>query len=161
MFWFGLWYVISANSLKQGLIAIQGVTTGEELSLGMAFMVFTQSLFPAIALSLCNLVLVSSLKTEVPLNAPNTNTTAIIQAGATSFRSIVDTADLDHVIRAYATSVDHVFYLVAALAAVSGLFIWGMGWQELAKAPPRNRVRPESGRIVCTRRSRSQPKSNK
>ncbi|KAI0115567.1 efflux pump [Nemania sp. FL0031] len=119
--------------LQLGLIAIQGVTTGEERSLGMAFMVFTQSLFPAIALSLCNLVLVASLKTEIPFDAPNANTTAIIQAGATNFRRTVDAADLDHVINAYATSVDRVFYLVVALATVSGLFIWGMGWQDLRK----------------------------
>lgn len=118
---------------KQGIISIQGVTTGEELSSGMAFMVFTQALFPAIVLSLCNLVLVSSLKTQLPKNATNADAAAIIKAGATHFRSVVDPADLAGVIVAYASSVDRVFYLVAAMVAVSGLFIWGIGWQDLRK----------------------------
>ncbi|KAK6955838.1 hypothetical protein Daesc_003482 [Daldinia eschscholtzii] len=110
-----------------------GVTTGEELSSGMAFMVFTQALFPAIALSLCNLVLVSSLKSQLPIHAPNAHAAAVIKAGATNFRSVVDAADLEGVITAYANSVGHVFYLVAALVTVSGVFIWGIGWQDFRK----------------------------
>ena len=99
----------------------------------MAFMVFTQSLFPAIVLSLCNLVLISSLKTQVPTHAPGADAAAVIKAGATSFREIVDPADLGGVVIAYSNSVDRVFYLVAALVTVSGIFIWGIGWQDLRK----------------------------
>ena len=97
------------TSIKQGIISIQGVTTGEELSSGMAFMVFIQALFPAIALSLCNLVLVSSLKSQLRIHVPNADAAIIIKAGATSFRSVVDSADLEGVITAYANSVGHVF----------------------------------------------------
>lgn len=99
----------------------------------MAFMVFTQSLFPAIVLSMCNLVLVSSLRTQLSLHAPNVDAAAVIQAGATDFRSVVNAADLPGVIEAYANSVDYVFYLVAAMVAISSLFIWGIGWQDLRK----------------------------
>lgn len=121
------------TSIKQGIISIQGVTTGEELSSSMAFMVFTQALFPAIILSLCNLVLVSSLKTQLPSHAPNADAAAVITAGATSFRDVVEAADIDGVIAAYANSIGYVFYLVAALVTVSGLFIWGIGWQDIRK----------------------------
>ena len=89
------------TSLKQGIISIQGVTTGEELSSAMAFMVFTQSLFPAIILSLCNLVLVLGLKSQLPLHAPNADAALVIKAGATNFRDVVDAADLNGVITAY------------------------------------------------------------
>ncbi|KAJ8122846.1 hypothetical protein ONZ43_g1058 [Nemania bipapillata] len=123
----------SGTGLQLGLITIQGVTSGQELSSGMGFMVFTQSLFPAVALALCNLLLVTSLKAQIPLDAPDTNATSIINAGATKFRTVVDAADLPKVVMAYATSVDRVFYLVAALTAVSGVFIWGMGRQDLRK----------------------------
>ncbi|GAB1314339.1 hypothetical protein MFIFM68171_04549 [Madurella fahalii] len=123
----------SGAGLQLGIISIQGVTTGEELSSGMAFMVFTQALFPAIVLSMCNLVLVSSLRTELPLHAPNADVEAIIRAGATNFRAVVDTADLPGAIVAYANSVDRVFYLTAAMVVVSGVFIWGIGWQDLRK----------------------------
>lgn len=96
-------------------------------------MVFTQSLFPAIVLSLCNLVLVSSLKAQILLHAPGADAAAVIKAGATNFRDVVDLADLNGVVAAYSNSVDRVFYLVAALVAVSGIFIWGIGWQDLRK----------------------------
>lgn len=115
-------------SPKQGIISIQGATTGEELSSSMAFMVFTQALFPAIILSLCNLVLVSSLKAQLPLPAPNADPGTVIKAGATNFRDVVEAAEIDGVITAYANSINSIFYLVAALVTVSDLFIWGIGW---------------------------------
>ncbi|KAI1406173.1 MFS general substrate transporter [Hypoxylon fuscum] len=123
----------SGAGLQLGIISIQGVTTGEELSSAMAFMVFTQSLFPAIVLSLCNLVLVSSLKTQLSSHAPNADAVAVIKAGATSLRNVVEAVDIDGVITAYANSVDQVFYLVVAMVTISGLFIWGIGWQDIRK----------------------------
>lgn len=96
-------------------------------------MVFTQSLFPAIVLSLCNLVLVSSLKTQLSSHAPNADAVAVIKAGATSLRNVVEAVDIDGVITAYANSVDQVFYLVVAMVTISGLFIWGIGWQDIRK----------------------------
>ncbi|CAG8955746.1 hypothetical protein HYFRA_00011012 [Hymenoscyphus fraxineus] len=128
----------SGAGLQVGIMSIQGATTGEELSSGMAFMVFTQSLFPAIVLSLCNLILVSSLKTQVPLHSPGSDAEAVINAGATNFRDIVDPADLNGVVTAYANSVDRVFYLAAAFVAASGIFIWGIGWQDLRNKDAEN-----------------------
>ncbi|KAI0146097.1 MFS general substrate transporter [Xylariaceae sp. FL1272] len=124
---------IGSSAELQGLITIQGATSGKELSQGMAFMVFTHSLSLAIALSLCNLVLVASLKREIRMNAPNVNPIAIIQAGATHFRAVVGSEELKDVIRAHAISVGHVFYLITVLTYVSGLFIWGMGRQDIRK----------------------------
>ncbi|KAK8086236.1 hypothetical protein PG994_001210 [Apiospora phragmitis] len=123
----------SGAGLQLGIISIQTVTTGEELSSGMAFMVFTQSLFPAIVLPLCSLLLVSSLKTLLPVYAPGADVAAVIQAGATNFRQVVGTADLQGVISAFAESLDRVFYLNAAMVVVSGLFIWGIGWYDIRK----------------------------
>ncbi|KAK8021792.1 hypothetical protein PG990_006930 [Apiospora arundinis] len=121
----------SGAGLQLGIISIQSVTSGEELSSGMAFMVFTQSLFPAIVLPLCNLVLVSSLRTQLPIYAPGADVPAVIKAGATSFRQVVGAEDLQGVISAYAVSVDRVFYLNAAMVVVSGLFIYGIGWYDI------------------------------
>ncbi|KAJ8131970.1 hypothetical protein O1611_g1650 [Lasiodiplodia mahajangana] len=65
-------------------------------------------------------------KTEIPVNAPNVNATAVIQA---DFRIIVNAVPLDRVINTYATSFDRVFYL----KAVSDLLIRGIAWQDLRK----------------------------
>lgn len=98
-----------------------------------SFVVFCQSLGAAIVLALCNVILDSSLKSQLPMHAPHTDATAVIAAGATGFRSIVGPDDLPGVLVAWANSVDRVFYLVAAVAASCGIVLWGMGWQDIRK----------------------------
>ncbi|PSS25083.1 hypothetical protein M430DRAFT_96323 [Amorphotheca resinae ATCC 22711] len=126
----------SGAGLQVAVNAIQAVTTGAELSSGMAFMVFGQSLTPAIALSLYNVIFEATLKKQLAQRAPDVNAQAIINAGATGYRSLVQPSDLNAVLKAYADSIDHVFYLVAALAALAaccGVFACGMGWNDVRK----------------------------
>jgi len=99
----------------------------------MAFIVFAQSLGPAIVLALCNVILDTSLRSQLPEHAPNVNATAVIDVGVTGFRSIVRPVDLHGVLVAYANSIDRVFYLVAAMAVMSGVVLWGIGWQDIRK----------------------------
>ena len=99
----------------------------------MAFVVFAQSLGPAIVLVLCNVIFDESLKSQLTEQAPRANATAIIEAGATDFRSVTHPESLQGVLVAYANSVDRVFYLVAAMAATCGIFLWGLGWYDLRK----------------------------
>lgn len=96
-------------------------------------MVFCQALGPAVALALYNVLFVASLKMELAQRAPDVDAQAIIDAGATGFRSLVEAGDLNAVLKAYATSIDHVFFLVAALAACCSIFVWGMGWHDVRK----------------------------
>lgn len=104
---------------------------GEELSSGIAFVMFSQALGPTVVLTLCNLIFESSLRGQITRHAPRANATAIIDAGATGFRSVVPPADLPGVLVAYSNSIDRVFYLVAALAAACGFVLWGMGWHDV------------------------------
>lgn len=96
-------------------------------------MVFCQALGPAIALALYNVIFDASLKMELAQRAPNVDAQAIINAGATGYRSLVQPGDLSAVLKAYANSVDRVFFLVAALAACCSIFVWGMGWHDIRK----------------------------
>lgn len=57
------------------------------------------------------------------MHAANADVEAIIRAGATNLRSVVEAADLPGVITAYADSVGRVFYLIVAMVVVSGAFI--------------------------------------
>ncbi|KAJ8062112.1 hypothetical protein OCU04_008673 [Sclerotinia nivalis] len=123
----------SGAGLQVAIIAIQAAVTGEELSSAMAFIVFTQSLGPAIVLVLCNLIFDESLKSQLPKHAPSVDAMAIMNAGATGFRKVVQPRDLPSVLVAYANSIDRVFYLVAAMASACGIALWGMGWQDIRK----------------------------
>lgn len=103
----------------------------EELASSIAFVVFSQALGPTIAMTLYNIVFLQSLRTEISSHAPNVNSTAITQSGATGFRYFVSTADLPGVLVAYANSINRVFYLAAAFAVLCGVFLWGMGWNDV------------------------------
>jgi hypothetical protein len=99
----------------------------------MAFLVFAQSLGPAIALTLYNVIFAASLKSQLAEKVPNMKPQAIIQAGATGFRAIVAENDLPAVLVAYSNSIDRAFYLIAGMAAACGIFVWGMGWHDVRK----------------------------
>ncbi|KAJ4372135.1 hypothetical protein N0V83_003908 [Neocucurbitaria cava] len=84
-------------------------------------------------LSLYNVIFDTSLRSQLRAKAPNANPQAIINAGATHFRYIVDDGDLPGVLVAYSNSIDHVFYLTAALAGVASITGWGMSWKKISK----------------------------
>ncbi|KAM0191773.1 hypothetical protein ACHAPC_002085 [Botrytis cinerea] len=122
----------SGAGLQVTIIAIQAATTGEELSSAMAFLIFGQTLGPAIVLVICNVIFDNALESQLPQHAPHINATAIIDAGATGFRAFVDEADLPGVLLAYSNSIDRAFYLVAAMGVMCGFVLWGLGWQNVS-----------------------------
>ncbi|GAP91475.2 putative efflux pump [Rosellinia necatrix] len=119
--------------LQMPIIAVQAAMDGEELASSIAFMVFSQAIGPAIANTLYNVIFLESLQKEIAHHAPQANVQAIIDAGASEFRSIVSPKDINGVLIAYANSLDRIFYLAAAFAGLCGVFLWGMGWHDLRK----------------------------
>lgn len=99
----------------------------------MAFIGFTQSLGPAIFLVLYNVLFGQYLRSQIPSQVPGADVEAIIAAGATQFRAILEPGQIAGVILAYANSIDRVFYLIAAVAAACGVVLWGLGWKDLRK----------------------------
>ncbi|KAK8076199.1 major facilitator superfamily domain-containing protein [Apiospora phragmitis] len=123
----------SGAGLQLAIIAVQAAMGDEELSSGIAFVIFTQALGSTITLTLFNIIFLTSLQSQIIQHAPQVDPAIIVGAGATGFRSLVLPADLPAVLIAYANSLDHVLYLAAALAAACGVFLWGMGWHDLRK----------------------------
>lgn len=115
----------------QGIVAMQAAVTADELPSAMSFIVFAQSLGPTIALVLCNVIFLQSLLAEVSTHAPGVDPKPVVDAGATKFREVVSSSRLADVLVAYANSIDHVFYFVAATGAFCICIVWGMGWIEL------------------------------
>jgi hypothetical protein len=106
---------------------------GEELASGIAFMVFSQAIGPAIANTVYNVIFLESLPTEIAKYAPDANAQAIMNAGASGYRSIVSPADLDGILVAYSNSLGRVYYLGAAFGALCWFASWGMGWNDIRK----------------------------
>ncbi|KAH6845699.1 major facilitator superfamily domain-containing protein [Chaetomium sp. MPI-CAGE-AT-0009] len=123
----------SGLSMQLAILAVQAAVGADNLATGMAFVIFAQSLGPAIMLALCDVIFDASLRSELQERVGHLDTEAIIRAGATGFRAIVPSVDLAEILVAIANSVDRVFYLVAAVAAACAFVLWGMGWQDLRK----------------------------
>lgn len=86
----------------------------------MSILMFIQTLSGAVFLTFADVIFSTGLKSLIPKYAPGVSAQAVIAAGATGIRDVVSIQDLPGVLKAYAKSVDHVFYLVAAMG------VWGL-----------------------------------
>ncbi len=105
----------------------------------MAFLLWAQYIGPTVFLTLYNTIFSTSLRTLLPQQAPNVDTQAVLAAGATRFREVVDPRDLSNVLIAYSNSLDRVFYLVTGAGVGGFLAAWGMGWRDIRR---KNRNQP-------------------
>ncbi|KAK4888290.1 hypothetical protein LTR27_012785 [Elasticomyces elasticus] len=97
------------------------------------FVKFTGMLFGAVFLSASATIFTNSLRTFIVQLAPTADLDAILTAGATGFRKVISPEEVPGVLLAYAKSVDRVFYLCAALAALCLPFSFGLGWTNIKK----------------------------
>lgn len=132
--WIGYQILFGASrgfGFQMPLVSIQSTLTPIESTIGIALMMFTGMLCGAVFLSVASLIFTNSLRTLIPLDAPQVNAEAVIVAGATGFRSFLDPSQLGNVLVAYAKSIDRVFYMVAALSAASFFISFGLGWRDI------------------------------
>lgn len=136
-------------SLQMPITAVQSNVSPKEMAPAMAFVVWTQYIGPTIFLTLFNVIFDSSLWKEIPKHAPNADTVAVIQAGATHFREVVSAQDLPGTLVAYSNSLDYTFYLQAAAGVVAWAAAWGMGWKDIRKkqAPPADQPTKNEGSL--------------
>ncbi len=99
----------------------------------MGILIFCQMFGGSTFLTLAETIFSNSLRTVVPEDAPGANVDAIVAAGATAFRNVVSSEELPGVLRAYTTSIDHVFYLVCGAGVAGFAFSWGIGWRDIRK----------------------------
>jgi hypothetical protein len=102
----------------------------------MSILMFTQTLSGAVFLTFSDVIFSTGLKTLIPKYEPDVSAQVVIAAGATGIRDVVSDQNLPGVLKAYAKSVDHVFYLVAAMGVVAFVFSFGMGWKDIRKKKP-------------------------
>ncbi|KAI1775073.1 MFS general substrate transporter [Hypoxylon cercidicola] len=134
--WIGYQIIASSGrgaGLQMPIVAVQNQVSREELSQAMAFLLWAQYIGPTIFLTLYNTIFSTSLRTQLPQQAPNVDVQAVLAAGATRFREVVDPRDLPNVLIAYSNSLDRVFYLVAGAGVGGFIAAWGMGWRDIRK----------------------------
>jgi hypothetical protein len=107
-----------------------------QISVAMAILVFSLNFGGATFLTFAETDFSQRLPVAISKYAPEVDSTAIIAAGATGFRSVVPADQLAGDLKAHSESVDHVYYLVCASAAAAFCCAWGMGWQDIRKHSP-------------------------
>jgi hypothetical protein len=101
---------------------------------------FCQNFGAALFLSFAQTIFTTTLVHELPIFAPGVDAQSVINAGASSFRTVVPQALLPGVIHAYDRATSHVFYLATGAGVASFVLCWGMGWKSVKKAKV---VKPE------------------
>jgi hypothetical protein len=129
----------------QPLIAVQAALNPEDVPIGMSIVVFVQSLGTAITLAVSDVIFQGSLVSELSKQAPLADAAAIVAAGATSFRNIVNDRDLPGVLMAYSIAIDRVFYLVAGVGGLAVLTSLFLGWVNVRKEVGTSKNEPGGG----------------
>ncbi|KAH8889467.1 MFS general substrate transporter [Thozetella sp. PMI_491] len=123
-------------AVQAPLVSIQAQCEASEISTGTSLVMFAQTLGNAIFLTVANTVFDAGLRSTLPKHAPLVNTEEIIALGATGFQAVLPPDQLPGVLEAFSQSLDRVFYIgiaTAALGIVSCLF---MGWVDLREKRP-------------------------
>jgi len=129
----------------QPIIAVQNTISDDQMSIAMSTVMFSQILSGSLALTIANLIFDSSLKHEVPHDAPGVDPELLLAAGATGIRSTVPAAQLPGVLKAYSVSVDRVFYLAVGCSVLLFFASFGMGWKDIRKKEPSQQPEAEPG----------------
>ncbi|KAK3634410.1 hypothetical protein LTR56_015289 [Elasticomyces elasticus] len=119
--------------MQMPLVAVQNGLPPAMVPLAISLCMFTGMLFGAVFLSASATIFTNSLRTFIVQLAPTADLDAILTAGATGFRKVISAEEVPGVLLAYAKSVDRVFYLCAALAALCLPFSFGLGWTNIKK----------------------------
>lgn len=100
-------------------------------------LVFSQSLFGAILITVANTVFQESLKTKIKNETPSIDPIAAIAAGgsAEAVRALAPAGGdlLRAVLNVYSKSVGNVYYLLIGACVVSLVASFGMGWVDVRK----------------------------
>jgi len=115
--------------MQIAVVAVQNSLPQQDVPIGTAIVVFSQTFGGSLFLSLGELVFSNGLNHGLKQYAPAVNAAAVISAGATGIRQVVSAGDLAGVLQAYTLAIDHVFYLALGSSAMTSVFCWGMGWR--------------------------------
>merc|ERR1711939_1045607 len=123
-------------AIQQGFSAVQAILPPEEVPIGTAAVVASQSLGGAIFVSVGNTLLQNHLlDANSDRIIPGVNVRTVIELGATRFRDVVPAADLPVLIKLYNDSLQAVFIAAVPLCGVAFICSLCMEWKSLKVTP--------------------------
>ncbi|KAI1334056.1 MFS general substrate transporter [Xylariaceae sp. FL0016] len=138
--WIGIEVLASAGfgmSIQQGFTAVQTVLRPEDIAVGTASVVASQSLGGAVFLSVGNSIFQNRLQNLIAgAKLEGIDVDAIVAAGAVSFRDIVSADQLPKVLGLYNDALHSVFYAAIPLAGLAFVSCCFLEWRSV-KPPPK------------------------
>ena len=121
-------------AIQQGFSAVQTALPLEEVPIGTAAVVASQSIGGAIFISVGNTLLQNHLLSKANENAiPGVNIRAVIEMGTTNFRKNVNADQLPQLIELYNDSLQAVFIAAVPLMGMAFLCSLCMEWRSVRR----------------------------
>ncbi|KAF4818718.1 Efflux pump roqT [Colletotrichum siamense] len=134
-YWIGFEILVAAGfgmSIQQGLTAVQAVLPPDDISVGTAAVVASQSLGGAIFVSVGNTLFQNYLLRAAARNlVPGVNIRAVLRAGATAFRTAVPASALPRMMTVYNDALRVTFTAAIPLAGVAAIAACFMEWKSV------------------------------
>ncbi|KAK1598357.1 major facilitator superfamily transporter [Colletotrichum navitas] len=131
--WIGFEILVSAGfgmSIQQGFTAVQAILHPDDISIGTAAVVASQSLGGAIFVSVGNTLFQNHLLQASAQNmVPGVDIRAVLEVGATAFRDVVPASALPMLLTVYNEALRIAFTAAIPLAGVSAIAACFMEWK--------------------------------
>ncbi|KAI2471333.1 MFS general substrate transporter [Annulohypoxylon bovei var. microspora] len=138
--WIGFEILASAGfgmSIQQGFTAVQTVLGPDDLAVGTAAVVASQSLGGAVFISVGNSVFQNRLEALVrETDIPGLDVRKVLSAGAVAFRDVVPAADLPALLAQYDAALHSVLVVAVPLGALAFLSCCALQWKSVKKPAP-------------------------
>ncbi|KAF9876721.1 major facilitator superfamily transporter [Colletotrichum karsti] len=139
--WIGFEILVSAGfgmSIQQGFTAVQAVLPPDDISIGTAAVVASQSLGGAIFISVGNTLFQNHLlQASAKRIVPGVDIRQVLMAGATSFRTIVPANALPRMLIVYNDALRVAFTVAIPLAGVATIAACFMEWKSVKEKKAR------------------------
>ncbi|EFQ30802.1 major facilitator superfamily transporter [Colletotrichum graminicola] len=133
--WIGFEILVSAGfgmSIQQGFTAVQAILPPDDISIGTAAVVASQSLGGAIFISVGNTLFQNHLLQASAQNmVPGVDIRAVLEGGATAFRDVVPASALPMMLTVYNEALRVAFTAAIPLAGVSVIAACFMEWKSV------------------------------
>ncbi|KAK2063214.1 major facilitator superfamily transporter [Colletotrichum caudatum] len=133
--WAGFEILVSAGlgmSIQQGFTAVQTVLPADNIAIGTAAIVTSQSLGGAIFVSVGNILFQNHLLRASAQNVvPGVDIHAVLEGGATAFRDVVPAGALPMLLTVYNEALRGAFTAAIPLAGVSAIAACFMEWRSV------------------------------
>ncbi|RMZ86050.1 hypothetical protein DV737_g147, partial [Chaetothyriales sp. CBS 132003] len=132
-------------ALQMPILVVQSAVPKAKISSGTAMVMWSQFFGMALFLSVAQTIFVHVLKTALHEYAPSLDATAVSNAGATAFSSVVPPEYHKAVKRAYGKGVANTFYLGLALSLGAFITSFGAGALKVDTAKSTDGPKPATG----------------